>query len=117
MADSRYHRHRAGSHRAHDDFFVEGPKILQRTAAAPHDDDINIPATGELLDAAYDILRRAIPLHLRRAQHQRKARKTPPGYRADIMLHRAGLGGNDAHRARQQRQRTLTGGVKQSLRR
>ena len=62
VADGRDDRHRRARDGARHDLLVEGPQILDRSAAAPDDDDVDARHAGDCAQAAGDFERRALAL-------------------------------------------------------
>ena len=120
MPDRGDDRDAAIGDRAHDDFLVEAPQILDRSAAAGDDHQIG---PGQRTAAVHGrkaahrarhLLGRALPLHQHRPdQHLRRASIRQPVQ--DVADDRAGGGCNDADRARQEGQRLLALGREQSF--
>ena len=102
MPDRADQRDLAGGSGAHDIFLIEGRQILDRAAAARHDDQIgarNRPASGngvEAGDGIGDLRGAAFALH-RHRPHQHAARETIGKTVKDIANHGAGGAGDDAN--------------------
>ena len=100
--------------RARDDLLVERPEILDRSAAAADDDDVDaVDARRSLCSAARDLERRALALHARRTDDEVRVGVAPAEHLDDVADRRAVERGDDADLARQRRQRPLARGVEQ----
>ena len=100
--------------RARDDLLVERPEILDRSAAAADDDDVDAGHACDRRAAPRAISRRrALALHARRADHEVRVRVAPPQHLDDVADRRAVERRDDADLARQRRQRPLARRVEQ----
>ena len=52
-----------GDDGAGDSFFIEGPQVFQRAAAASHDDEVGPIGSAEVFEAGADLLAGAFALH------------------------------------------------------
>ena len=113
MPDRRYDRDPRLEYDPGHDFFVEGPEILHRPAAAAQDDDIDVVPCVEVADSGSDLLRGAGTLDLRRVYQdvqRRIAALQDPQHVADRG---SGRGRNNTDLSREQGEGTLADGLEQ----
>ena len=116
VADGRDHRHRAAGDRARHDLLVERPEILDRSAAAPDDDDVDARRPCAIArEPAGDVERGAFALHARRANHEVRVRVAAAQHVDDVAHGRAVERGDDADLAGQRGQRPLAAPVEQAF--
>src|ERR1700693_764103 len=77
VADASNHSNFRRCDRAHNNFFVEGPQILERAASARDDDYFHGFHAIEMLERGYNFTRCEITLNLHRVQHHMRVRKSP----------------------------------------
>ncbi len=115
MPDGGNHRDRAGGDGAHDDFLVERPQILDRTAAARDDHQIGPPVGGQgpkAGDRRRHLFGRALALHQHRPDRD-MARKPVGQPVQNVADHRPGGRGDDADPPGQKGQRPLARRIEQ----
>ena len=118
MPHGRDHRDRAAGDRAHHRFLVEGPEILDRSAAARDDDEIGArhrPIRRHGVKSAHGgghLIGRALALHQHRPDDDAGGTAILQPVE-DIADHGAGGRGDDADHARQERQRLLAIAIEQ----
>ncbi len=109
VAHAAHHRHRVGHHGAHDPLIVEGPQVLERTAAPGEDRHrgrVLVAALlaahrGVALDAAeggHQARRGPLPLHPGRDQHDLDERPAAGQHVADVAPDRARRARDDGDR-------------------
>ena len=74
VADAGDHRHRRCDDRARQDLLVERPQILERAAAARHDDHVDGFDARDLANRVRDFAPGAFALHARRRNHEMRIR-------------------------------------------
>jgi len=116
VADAGDHRHRQAANRPRHRLFVERPEILDRSAAAPDDHDVDALDAADLTEGAGDVRRRRCrPGHGRRDHHVRVL--VPPSeHLEDVPDRRPSDRGHRCRSCGEGRQRPLAGGVEQTLR-
>ena len=120
VADRRDQRDHAFGGGANHDLLVERPEVLQRAAAARHDQHVgprNPAALGQRVEAADrggDLFGRAFALHPHRP-HQHVARKAVFQPMQDVADHGAGRRSDDADHLRQPGQELLARFVEQAF--
>ena len=120
VADRRDQGNAAGRRGAHHDLLVEGPQVLERAAAARHDQDVRARHRAglgqgvEAGDRGRDLLGGELALHRDRPQ-QNPARKALGQAVQHVADHRAAWRGHDPDHLRQERQALLARDVEQPL--
>ena len=117
MADRRDQRDGGAGCRAHDRFLIEGPEVLQRTAAPCHDQHVGAHLRRQCSHAVHgfgDPLRRALALH-RHGPDQHMAGEALAQPVQDVVQHRPAERGDDADALRQERNGPLAVRVEQPL--
>ena len=120
VADRGNQRDHAVRRGAHHDLLVERPQILQRAAAARHDDEIGprdaaaLRQRVEAVDRGRDLLGRAVALHLDRPDDD-AAREAVGEAVQDVADHGAGRRGDDADHLGQERQQLLARRIEQAF--
>ncbi len=112
VSDAADDRDARFEYRAGEDFFVEGPQVLDRAATAAHDQDIDFGVSIRGRNRRGDLVGGAGALYRRRVQDDRKTRETARQRGQDV----AQCGGygrcDDTQRQRKGRERSLTLGRK-----
>ena len=101
--------------RARHDFFIERPEVLQRSAAAGHDQDVQILPRPQPPECGGDLPRRAGPLDRHRVDQNLQPGKPPPDDRQHVADHGTRRGGDDADLSREKRERPLAAVAEESL--
>ncbi len=107
------HRYRDSRDRPRHDLFVERPQILDRSAAAPDDDDVHPRHAPDLAQRARDFRRGVLALHAGRADDEVRVRIAPPEHLDDVADRGAVERRDNADLARQRRQRPLARRIEQ----
>ena len=120
VPDGRDDRNGASRDRAHRRLLVEAPQVLERAAAAGHDQDVRPRRRSlrskrvEAVDRRRDLGRRGLALHADRP-HDDADRETVLEPMQNVADDRAGGRGDDAHDPRHERNLALARGVEQPL--
>ena len=101
--------------RPDDDLLVERPEVLERSAAAPYDQDVEAAHLVKLLDGAGDLAGRALTLHRDWIEHDGDAGIALMGDLHDVPDRRARGRGDHPDPAREKRQRSLARRVEQAF--
>jgi hypothetical protein len=107
MTHRRDRGHSAPRNGARDDFFVEGPEILDRAAAAPDDHNVNALHLADRGHRPCNVERRAFALYARRTNDDVGVRVAAPQHFDDVAHGSAVERRDNADLARQCRQRPL----------
>src|SRR5581483_6884749 len=89
------------------DFLIERPEILERSAAAAHDQHVDAAGRAELADGRRDQRRRTIALHRHGMDPNAEAGTAPLEYREDVADRRARRRGHDPDASWEHRQGSL----------
>src|SRR6267143_4103111 len=116
VAHGRHDGHLRRRDRPGDDFFVEGPEILERAAAAADDDDVDAAERVEVAEPLGDLLGRAFSLHPARRDHDVELAEAPADHAEDVPERGAAGRGHDADLPRKSRQLALAGLVEEPFR-
>ena len=115
VPDSGDDRNRACANRPRHDLFVESPQVLDAAAAAHQQYGIALAEAAGDLERRGDLLRRPLALYLHGKDDHPDGRVTPSQRRQYVPKRRRLARGDDADRARQQRQPSFRFGIEQAL--
>ena len=105
------HRNAGGRHRPRDRLVVEGPQLLNGTAAAADDEHIRRIRLVEAAQGGDQLRRPPLALHEHRGEHHPREREPPAEHVENIPHRRAGRRGDDPDPRRIPRQRLFAGGL------
>jgi hypothetical protein len=115
VADRRDHGNRRRGNRARHDFAVERPEVLDRSAAAADDDDVDAFHAADRPQPLRDFGGGALALDARRPDDQMGVGISATEHFDDVLHRRAVERGDDADLARKRGQRTLPRCIEQSF--
>ena len=96
-------------------FFIERPEVLQRTAAARQDDDVDSGVLRCRVERGNEFARRFVALNSTRNDAYRYRRKAARQHMQDVADCSTARGGDDANSPRQGRRLAPSGRVEQAL--
>ena len=115
VAYAGHHGDTGGEYGPRHGLGVETPQIFQRPSAPRHDDDVGQPFIVQVCDGSGDLFGGSVALNCRRRQTEFGQRIPPAHHVLDVLPNRAAGRGHHADNAGEQRERTLAGGIEQSL--
>ena len=115
MAHSGDHRDGAAGDGAGHGFFVEGPEVFERSAAAGHDHQLGPGVAAEVIDPTANLLHRAIALHQSGEEPNVETREAAGQDLDHVGDDGAARRGGDADALGVARERALAGRIEEAL--